>query len=147
MDIPKKENPYINILLWTLLIILAVFIFSKKMYGQSKEEVYKELMKQEVQHPEIVMAQILYETRHLKSNICKVNHNLFGMKLPHQRQTTAIGEDSNTFAIYRNWKESIADYLIWQTKYYKGGDYYQFIKDSGYCPSEDYVPTLKRIKI
>ena len=133
---------------WVVIIIIfSNLLISNTLLAQTQEEIYKELIRQEVKCPDIVMAQILYETGHLESNRFQVQHNLFGMKLARQRQTTAIGKDKDNFAIYRNWKQSIADYLIWQTKYYKGGNYYEFIKNSGYCPSIDYVPTLKRIKI
>ena len=127
----------------TLLLISSVVG-----YSQTKQEVKEFINDLGIEKPLIVTAQCYYESGHLKSNVYKKNNNLFGMKFAHNRLTLAIGKDENNHAIYRNWKESVIDYMIWQNKYYKGGDYYEFIKQSGYCPyNENYIETLKNIKV
>ena len=69
------------------------------------------------------------------------------MKMPKQRKTTAIGVNRG-HSKYKNWKDSVKDYKFWQDKYYKSGDYYQFLIDSGYCPyNNSYIKTLKQIKL
>ena len=126
---------------------LITLLLPLTFFAQTKQEVYREILKQGIDHPKIVLAQCFYETKHLKSNIFKNNNNAFGMKFPYQRETTATGKDSNNFSIYDSWQSSITDYKIWQDKYFIGGSYYQFIIDCGYCPSEDYVTTIKQIRI
>lgn len=101
-----------------------------------------------IMHPEIVKAQIYEETGNLSSTICLYNHNLFGMRLAYQRETTATGERSG-FATYGSYIESIIDYAIWQKTYYDNPeeDYYRFLERSGYCHPDaaTYTSKLKRI--
>lgn len=127
-----------------LALILSILYISAK--GQSKKEIYKYCVKSGLDHPDIVTAQIYYETAHLTSDVFKENKNLFGMKVPMQRNTFAVGENRG-YAVYRTWKQSIRDYRLWQMKYYKGGDYYKFLVEAGYSTNEEYCKTLKQIKI
>jgi hypothetical protein len=99
----------------------------------------------DIRQPEIVKAQIRHETGNLTSRFCKEQNNLIGMRLAHSRQTTAIGE-GNHMAVYGKWQDSLADYKIWQDKYYKGEDYYQFLSRHGYAEDPYYQYKLKRIK-
>ena len=104
---------------------------------------YEEILKQGIKHPDIVMAQARLETGNFTSNICRRNHNLFGMKLPKQRRTTAIGE-STGHAKYSSWEKSIEDYKIWQDTFYIEGDYYNFLESHGYATSNTYISKLKQ---
>lgn len=97
----------------------------------------------DIREPEIIMAQIRHETGNLTSRFCKEQNNLFGMRLARSRETTAIGE-GNHMAKYRTWQESLKDYKIWQDKFYKGGDYYQFLSRHGYATDPFYLWKLKK---
>ena len=79
----------------------------------SKENLEKEINKQGIKYPDIVMAQAKIESGHFTSAIFKENNNLFGMKLPAQRKTTAIGKNRG-HAKYETWQDSVEDYKIWQ---------------------------------
>ena len=79
----------------------------------SKENLEKEINKQGIKYPDIVMAQAKIESGHFTSAIFKENNNLFGMKLPAQRKTTAIGKNRG-HAKYETWQDSVKDYKIWQ---------------------------------
>ena len=128
-------------------LTLSLLLITAIGFSQTKDSVYNYLIEIGVKHPKIVLKQCLYESAHLKSNICKSNNNLFGMKFPRQRKTTAT-KVKNKHAYYNNWKDSVKDYKIWQNKYYKGGCYYDFILTSGYCPHNDnYIKTLKQIRL
>lgn len=109
----------------------------------SLEDVEKLLIDNNIQYPEIVLAQIRLETGNLSSNICKNNKNLFGMKLPKKRETTAIGEQFG-HANYANYSDSVKDYALWQQSRYKGGDYYAFLEDIGYAQDKEYINKLKQ---
>lgn len=74
-----------------------------------------------VEHPEIVYAQAILETGSFSSNIFKENNNLFGMKTPRVRPTTAIGTHRG-HAKYKSWQDSVRDYALWQ-EYYKSKGY------------------------
>lgn len=128
-------------------LIILLLLFPILIYSQTKKEVYSFISSLGVEYTNIVTKQAYYESKHLNSPICKENNNLFGMKLAKQRFTLAIGENRG-HAVYRNWKESVLDYYIWQKKYYKGGDYYKFLEQSGYCPNnKEYINTLRQIKL
>jgi len=46
--------------------------------------------------------------------VFREGRNLFGMKLPERRETTAVGEHRN-HAKYTSWVSSVDDYKIWQS--------------------------------
>jgi uncharacterized FlgJ-related protein len=96
----------------------------------------------------IVYRQYIIESAHGTSNICKENHNLFGMKLPWKRKTVAIGKNRN-HAVYSSFIQSIEDYKLYQ-KYNEKNiefDYYSFLKKYKYSANKDYTKQLRRIKI
>ncbi len=62
----------------------------------------------------ILTAQAAHETGNFTSQIFRENNNAFGMKLPAQRRTTAIGENKK-HAVYRSVADSVKDFWL----YYK----------------------------
>jgi len=97
-----------------------------------------------IDHPEIVMQQVALETGMLSSTICSENNNLFGMKEPRVRETTALGTKRG-HAYYENYVDSIKDYKLWQDNMYNGGDYYAFLNRVGYAEARHYIAALKTI--
>jgi len=97
-----------------------------------------------IDHPEIVKQQIALETGMLTSTICKENSNLFGMKEPRVRETTALGTKRG-HAYYESYVDSIKDYKLWQDNMYGGGDYYAFLRRVGYAEARHYIAALKNI--
>jgi uncharacterized FlgJ-related protein len=99
-----------------------------------------------VKHKEIVMRQVYLETGNLSSTICRENNNLFGMKLPRVRKTTAIGSRRG-HAEYDDFVLSILDYAIWQENMYNDQkDYYAFLRSVGYAECKSYIQKLKYIE-
>lgn len=99
-----------------------------------------------VKHKDIAMRQVYLETGNLTSVICVENNNLFGMKLPRVRKTTATGA-SRGHAQYNDFVMSILDYAIWQENMYKGQkDYYAFLISVGYAECKTYIQRLKYIE-
>lgn len=98
-------------------------------------------------YPDIVMAQAKIETGHFTSKVFKENHNLFGMKLPRQRSTTAIGEQYN-HAQYTSWRQSVVDYKLWQdmvlTKVKGRRAYLKYISKY-YATNKQYVKLIKKM--
>jgi hypothetical protein len=68
-----------------------------------------------VKYIDIMVAQARIETGWYTSKIFIHNNNIFGMKLPERRHTTAIGSNRG-HAQYISWQQSVADYKIWQSK-------------------------------
>ena len=80
----------------------------------SPEALLAYMKKLKIKYPETVLAQAILETGNFTSDIFKENHNLFGMKVAGSRPTSAIGTNRN-HAQYRNWKESVMDYALFQS--------------------------------
>jgi len=124
-------------------IIIILLLIGKVTKAQTKEEVYQELIRQDIKHPDIVLAQIRLESGNMSSNLYKATRNFAGMKLAKTRETTAGGERYG-HAWYNHWADCVADLKIWQDCYYKGGCYYEFLESIGYAESEEYVNKLKQ---
>lgn len=98
-------------------------------------------------YPDIVMAQARIETGHFTSKVFRENHNLFGMKLPSQRSTTATGEQHN-HATYTSWRQSVIDYKLWQdrvlTKVKSRRAYLKYLSKY-YATDKQYVTLIKQM--
>lgn len=110
------------------------------------DSVYVYILTNDIEHPDIVYAQALLETGNFNSSIFKSNNNLFGMKLPKVRETTAIGENKN-HAVFDSWMSSIDDYKLWQQTYAsnKSRDEYFSYLSKCYSQDEEYASKLKKI--
>ena len=102
-------------------------------FGQTREEVAKELVKQGVPHARIVLAQARLESGNMKSAFYKRTNNLFGMKR------------GKRYARYGHWRESVADYKRRISSCYKGGDYYAFLRRINYASDPHYITKVRRI--
>lgn len=71
----------------------------------------------DIHSPKVVLAQAILESGHFKSKVFKENNNLFGMKEPSIRKTLALGT-KNGHAYYKNWKDSVIDYYLYQEAYH-----------------------------
>lgn len=88
----------------------------------------------EIEEPEIVLNQAKLETGNFKSYLFKKSNNLFGFR------------NFNGYKVYKNWKCSVIAYKQWQSKKYKGGNYYTFLKNIGYAEDSLYIKKLKQFK-
>jgi flagellum-specific peptidoglycan hydrolase FlgJ len=95
-----------------LLVFLATTMFASAR-TPNQREVYEELLRHNVKFPDIVLAQAILESGNFTSRVTKHNNNLFGMRMPKVRQTTAVGQRYG-YARYYNWKDSVKDYKLWQ---------------------------------
>lgn len=99
----------------TLLIILLMSFSSSE--ELNAKNVYNYCVEQDVQYPEIVTAQAVWETGWFKCNNCSLDkNNLFGFNT------------GGAYFEYADWKESIRKYKKWQDTYYDSSrDYYKFL--------------------
>ena len=81
-----------------------------------KDSVLNFIFELRLDHPYIVYSQAIIESGNFTSNIWRENNNMFGMKMPERRPTLAIGI-SKGHAVYKNWKECIIDYALFQSSY------------------------------
>jgi flagellum-specific peptidoglycan hydrolase FlgJ len=109
---------------------------------------YSEIKDQGILYPDIVFAQGVLESGHFKSDLFRDNNNLFGMRQPKLRKTTATGKRKG-YAVYSNWVESVQDYKLWQdslpNKYKKNRKTYLRYIESTYCECRYYTSQVNNI--
>lgn len=100
-----------------------------------------------IAYPDVALAQARLETGNFTSKIFKENKNMFGMKLPRLRKTTAIGEQNN-HAKYTSWVQSLADYKLWQSDVLKKANtkrkYLRYLSKN-YAEDKKYIHKLKQM--
>lgn len=95
--------------------------------------VYREILAQEIYHPDIVLAQAKLETGNYKSKACTVYNNLFGLRKP-----------DGSYYKFNSWQESVKAYKDWvQNKYIPPNDYYDFLDSIGYAEDASYTNKLR----
>lgn len=97
------------------LILLLIVVLSSFVRAQtpSRSDVYYEIKRAGIKYPDVVLAQAILESAHFESKIAKHNNNLFGMRMPRSRETTAVGTRYG-YARYLSWEDSVEDYKLWQ---------------------------------
>lgn len=120
---------------------------NKRVGSELNEQRFKDfLLKAEINYPEIVYAQAMLESN-LTSRLAKEQNNLFGMKFPRQRPTTAIKSERG-FAKYLTWEDAVLDYRIYQKLYLPAdspAEYYQALINAGYATNPEYISKLKAV--
>jgi hypothetical protein len=107
---------------------------------------YAFIVDNEIQHPEIVLAQMKIESGNYQSGIAKKNNNYFGMRHPAQRLTVSLGQ-KNGYARYRNWAYSVIDYGLWQRRYAYDLTEEEYLTklSNTYAEDPNYVSKVKNI--
>ena len=101
----------------------------------SEENLYNELVAQEIDFPEIVQAQAVLETGHFKSHACLERNNLFGLR-----------KGDGTYMSFAHWTLSVSAYKRYIQKYnHPPEDYYRYLKELGYAEDPNYIAKLKEI--
>jgi flagellum-specific peptidoglycan hydrolase FlgJ len=91
---------------------------------------------QELDFPEIVLAQALLETGYFKSACCTQKNNLFGMR-----------SKSGGYMQFNHWTESVSAYKKYIQKYKQTpDDYYVYLVNMNYASDPNYINKLKQIK-
>lgn len=110
------------------------------------DSIYNAIIDMRIQYPHIVMAQAILESNNFTSSLMKSNNNIFGMKFPGQRPTTAIGVCKG-YAKYISIFSSIEDYALFQEKFMQVNSeeqYYSKLAKS-YASDKKYIHKLKVI--
>lgn len=115
---------------------------------KKRKAIYDEILKHNIKHPDIVFAQAMLESGNFNSYIFRTNNNLFGMKYPERRETTAKGVNKG-YAEYEKWEDSIKDYSLYQQAILKNGDisedaYLDFLSRR-YAEHPEYIRLLRKI--
>jgi uncharacterized FlgJ-related protein len=103
----------------------------------STANMLKTMNKVGILFPDVVLAQARLETGNFTSKVFRENNNLFGMKLPRVRNTTAIGEQ-NSHATYANWLQSVVK------KHRTKRAYLRYLSKN-YAEDKKYIHKLKQM--
>jgi hypothetical protein len=116
----------------------------------SEQELFDTLVARGIYAPEVAWQIAIWETGHLKSNLCVNHNNLFGLR-----------RDKSSYAHFDNWTDCVDRFeTLWTKRYNRyveaghKGDAYDFLKWWGYCTGQsnhpretEYVARLKSIRI
>lgn len=106
-----------------------------KIYPKLNERtLMSELKKNNIKHPNIVLAQAKLETGNFTSKVSKTHNNLFGLR------------KGNKYRSFSHWTESVKAYKnLIQDNRYTGGNYYAYLRKIKYAEDKSYINKLKEI--
>lgn len=93
---------------------------------------YKEIIRNGILYPKIVLAQAILETGWFRSSVCRNKHNLFGLTNPR----------TGKYYEFNHWTESVRAYYTKVQYKYKGGNYLLWLDEIGYANENNYIKTL-----
>lgn len=96
---------------------------------------YKEIIRNGILYPKIVLAQAILETGWFRSSVCRNKHNLFGLTNPR----------TGKYYEFNHWTESVRAYYTKVQYKYKGGNYLLWLDEIGYAEGSDYIIAVIRI--
>ena len=116
----------------------------------SKEGLYEQIMKYGIKFPDVVFAQAVLESGEFTSKLFKSANNLFGMKIPTVRESSANGKTKSGYSSYEDWNFSVYDYFLWQDFMLKNkGDLtkkeYLALLGKIYAEDKKYISSIKRV--
>jgi hypothetical protein len=137
-----------------ILIGLVYFglVSFKPTQNDLSSEVYREMVfnaidNMDFKFKDIVKAQAILESGHFKSDVFRHNNNVFGIRLPKKRETTAIGSNLG-YAVYNDICLSIEDRLLYEKRYlskFTKEQYYSYL-NRVYAKNKTYSKKLKNIQ-
>lgn len=96
---------------------------------------YKEIIRNGILYPKIVLAQAILETGWFRSSVCRNRHNLFGLTNPH----------TGKYYKFNHWTESVRAYYTKVQYKYKGGNYLLWLEDIGYAEDPKYIIAVENV--
>jgi flagellum-specific peptidoglycan hydrolase FlgJ len=96
---------------------------------------YKEIIRNGILHPKIVLAQAILETGWFRSSVCRNKHNLFGLTNPR----------TGKYYEFNHWTESVWAYYTKVQYKYKGGNYLLWLGEIGYAEDPNYIIAVEKL--
>ena len=96
---------------------------------------YKEIIRNGILYPKIVLAQAILETGWFRSSVCRNKHNLFGLTNPR----------TGKYYEFNHWTESVQAYYTKVQYKYKGGNYLLWLDEIGYAEEPNYIIALLKV--
>lgn len=131
----------------------------------NETNLFNEIKQQGIICESHVLAQAKLESYYMTSHLCKRANNLFGMRYPGRRPTTAIGvylqgKDTiiygtrdelrkylkqPTYAVYASWVDAVKDYKLWQDNAFKVEEKYLSFLNRIYAEAPEYVQVVDKM--
>lgn len=145
-----------------LIILILQFIVVTEVIGQcpadssrladtkiNYDTLYKEIVKQGIEFPEIVFAQAILESGHFRSRLFKSNNNIFGMRRARKRETLSKSSKKG-YAYFETWQDCVKDYKIYQStimlgKFFTPLMYFRFLNRIYSEMGHNYTTQIKKI--
>ena len=96
---------------------------------------YKEIIRNGILYPKIVLAQAILETGWFRSSVCRNKHNLFGLTNPR----------TGKYYEFNHWTESVRAYYTKVQYKYKVGNYLLWLDEIGYSENSNYIKTIIKV--
>ena len=96
---------------------------------------YKEIIRNGILYPKIVLAQAILETGWFRSSVCRNKHNLFGLTNPR----------TGKYYEFNHWTESVRAYYTKVRYKYKGGNYLLWLDEIDYSENSNYIKTIIKV--
>ena len=93
---------------------------------------HKEIIRNGILYPKIVLAQAILETGWFRSSVCRNKHNLFGLTNPR----------TGKYYEFNHWTESVRAYYTKVQYKYKGGNYLLWLEEIGYAENPMYKKAI-----
>ena len=120
-----------------------VWAESKTLPALTIPNLYQEIIRNDIKHPKIVLAQAILETGWFRSPFCRNRHNLFGLTNP----------KTGKYYEFNHWMESLrAYYTKVQYRYSQKNrinssdvDYLKWLRDIGYAEDPRYIQAVVQV--
>ena len=120
-----------------------VWAESKTLPALTIPNLYQEIIRNDIKHPKIVLAQAILETGWFRSPFCRNRHNLFGLTNP----------KTGKYYEFNHWMESLrAYYTKVQYRYSQRNrinssdvDYLKWLRDIGYAEDPRYIQAVVQV--
>lgn len=130
--------------------VVKVDYSTKDTVSLNKESLVKTMKDFGIQHVDVVLAQAILESGTFTSKMFQRKNNMFGMKVPKKRETTAIDKKTyKGYATYKSWVDCVKDYKLYQDYITKNKKItrseYLSILSRSYSETPNYVTMLNKI--
>jgi len=121
----------------------------------SEDNLKKEINRLNLKFKDVVYAQCIIEGasktgKRWNNPIFLDGNNFLGLKRAYLRPSTAISWNEQGYCIYRNWRDCIIDYSLFQLQNSRNvnteDEYIILLEELGYSTSPDYIKLIKKVK-
>lgn len=113
----------------------TAFCEKKALPALTIHNLYQEIIRNDIRHPKIVLAQAILETGWFRSPLCRNRHNLFGLTNP----------KTGKYYEFNHWTESVRAYYTKVQYKYTGGNYLLWLHKIGYAEDPRYVREVMKV--